>query len=192
MPEQKTILLVDDEPSIRIISGALLGRAGYDVMVAADGFEALQKIRERVPDLVITDLRMPNMNGFELLAVLRSQFPQIPTIAISGEFLVIDVKIAPIADAFFQKGNYSPPDLQKKIAELLSSPPQRDAAAMKGGTVWTPTGDSPVMLTCTNCLRTFPLQASNGAALERSAVCLFCGAQLQVEVIAIGVAPGRH
>jgi CheY-like chemotaxis protein len=191
LSDPKTILLVDDEPSIRILSGALLSRAGYDVMVAADGFEALQKIREKLPDLVITDLRMPNMNGFELLAVLRSQFPQIPTIAISGEFLVIDVKIAPIADAFFQKGNYSPPDLQKKIVELLSAPPQRDAASKKG-TIWTPTGDSPVMLTCTSCLRTFPLQASNGSALEKSAVCLFCGAELQVEVIAIGVAPGNR
>lgn len=190
MTEKRTILLVDDEPSIRIISGALLTRAGYEVMVAADGFEALQKIREKVPDLVITDLRMPNMNGFELLAVLRSQFPQIPTIAISGEFLVLDVKIAPIADAFFQKGSYAPPDLHKKIAELLQAPPQREGGPKKS-TVWTPTGDAPVMLTCTNCLRTFPFQSANGAALENTALCLFCGVELQVEVIAIGVAPGR-
>lgn len=190
MTDQKTILLVDDEPSIRIISSALLRRAGYEVMVAADGFEALQKIREKVPDLVITDLRMPNMNGFELLAVLRSKFPNVPTIAISGEFMVIDVKIAPIADAFFQKGSYSPPELHKKIAQLLESPPQRNTAPNQG-TVWTPTGDSPVMLTCTSCLRTFPIQPCTGTGVERTTVCIFCGMELQVELIAIGVAPGK-
>ncbi len=190
MAEQKTILLVDDEPSIRIISSALLRRAGYDVMVAADGFEALQQIREKVPDLVITDLRMPNMSGFELLAVLRSQFPNVPTIAISGEFFVIDVKIAPIADAFFQKGSYAPPELYKKIAELLDAPPQRGTAPSTG-TVWTPTGDSPVMLTCTSCLRTFPIQPCGGESLGKTTTCIFCGMELQVELIAIGVAPGN-
>ena len=191
MTETKTILLVDDEPSIRIISGALLRRAGYEVMLAADGFEALQRIREKVPDLVITDLRMPNMNGFELLAVLRSKFPQIPTVAISGEFFVVDVKIAPIADAFFQKGSYAPPELHRKIAELLSSPPQREASPNQG-TVWTPTGDSPVMLTCTSCLRTFPIQPCSDSGVERKTTCIFCGTDLHVELIAIGVAPGKR
>ena len=113
--QAKTILLVDDEPSIRMVLRAVLEHAGYDVEVAEDGYVALHKISEFLPDLVITDLRMPNMNGFELLAVLRSRYPEIPTIAISGEFLVHDLSAVLIADAFFQKGNYSPPELHTKI-----------------------------------------------------------------------------
>ncbi|HVZ16427.1 MAG TPA: response regulator [Terriglobales bacterium] len=191
MTEQKTILLVDDEPSIRIISSALLRRAGYETVVAADGFEALQKIREKIPDLVITDLRMPNMNGFELLAVLRSQFPHVPAIAISGEFLAHDLNIAPLADAFFQKGSYTPPDLHKKIAELLEAPPKRGNGT-NTGTVWAPTGDAPVMLTCTKCLRTFPIQPCGTGGLEKTTVCIFCGAELQFELVAIGVTQSKQ
>jgi two-component SAPR family response regulator len=65
---------------------AVLEQAGYVVDVAEDGFEALKRMQHRMPDLVITDLRMPNMNGFELLSVIRKRFPELPTIAISGEF----------------------------------------------------------------------------------------------------------
>lgn len=188
MKQPKTILLVDDEPSIRLILSAVLRHAGYNIEVAEDGYVALHKISESAPDLVITDLRMPNMNGFELLAVLRTRFPQIPTIAISGEFLAQELNAAPIADAFFQKGNYSPPELQKKIAELLGTPPQRLRAAQPGK-VWAPTGNAPVMLTCTQCLRTFPIQPCKDSQFENKKTCIFCGTQLDVQLVAIGVAP---
>ena len=114
------ILLVDDEPSIRVVLGAILEEAGYVVDVAEDGLHALRQIEAAVPDLVITDLRMPNMNGFELLEALRARLPGIPRIVISGEFVAADVDPA-ISDAFFQKGNYSIPDFLLKIAELLSA-----------------------------------------------------------------------
>lgn len=191
MKQPKYILLVDDEPSIRLILSAVLRHAGYNVEVAEDGYVALHRISESLPDLVITDLRMPNMNGFELLAVLRSRYPQIPTIAISGEFLAQELNAAPIADAFFQKGNYSPPELQKKIAELLEAPPQR-LRATHPGRLWSPTGSAPVMLTCTECLRTFPIQPCKESQFEKMKTCIFCGTQLEVEVVAIGVAPGRE
>ncbi len=191
MNQQKTILFVDDESSIRIIMRAVLQHAGYRVEVAEDGYVALHKLSESLPDLVITDLRMPNMNGFELLAVLRSRHPEIPTIAVSGEFLARDLDPTPIADAFFQKGNYSPPELQTKIAELLANPPAR-AGATQGGKVWAPTGDAPVMLTCTKCLRTFPIHPCRDSQFEKTKVCIFCGAQLEVQLIAIGVTPASQ
>lgn len=103
---QKRILIVDDEPSIRFLLSAVVEQADYTADVAEDGFSALRKIQESKPDLVITDLRMPNMNGFELLSVIRSRFPEIPTIAVSGEFLACTIDQGPLADAFFQKGNY--------------------------------------------------------------------------------------
>ena len=78
------ILIVDDESSIRFVLKAVFEQEGYAVDVAEDGFAALRKLQSQMPDLVISDLRMPNMNGFELLSVLRTRFPHLPTIAISG------------------------------------------------------------------------------------------------------------
>lgn len=182
------ILLVDDEPSIRVVLSAVLQDAGFRVDVAEDGFDALRKLQVAMPDLVITDLRMPNMNGFELLAVLRDRFPDVPTVVISGEFLISDVNSS-IADAFFQKGSYSIPEFLGKIRELLAAP-RVAPGALKSSTLWSPTGDSPVMLTCTKCLHSFPIDACGEGAPPKQTACIFCGAQLEVKLVAIGVAPG--
>lgn len=182
------ILLVDDEPSIRVVLSAVLHEAGFSIEVAEDGFDALRKIQNAMPDLVITDLRMPNMNGFELLAVLRARFPELPTVVISGEFLINDVNSS-IADAFFQKGSYSIPEFLGKIRELLAVS-RLPAAGQKPSTVWSPTGDSPVMLTCTKCMHSFPIDACDGGAPPKQTACIFCGAQLEIRLVAIGVAPG--
>lgn len=185
MPEKK-ILLVDDEPNIRLVLSAVLDRSGYAVEVAEDGFAALRTIQRSKPDLVITDLRMPNMNGFELLSVIRTRYPEIPTIAISGEFLAVDFQEGPLADAFFQKGNYALPDFLNRIADLLSTPRRRKAHPQ--APVWTPTHDAPLMLTCTACLRSFPIDLCEGDAPPQRTPCIFCGADLEVQVIAIGMA----
>jgi len=101
------ILVVDDEARIRETAALLLSSNGYEVHVAEDGFAALVHLRRSLPDLIISDLRMPNMSGFELLSVIRRRFPQIPVIAISGEYN----GTAPeglIADTYFSKGEYTP------------------------------------------------------------------------------------
>lgn len=169
---QKRILLVDDEPSIRFVLTAILEQAGYAVETAEDGFIALRKIQQAMPDLVITDLRMPNMNGFELLSVIRTRFSQLPTIVISGEFLSVEQQ-GPLADAFFQKGNYALPDFLATIGELLAGLRKRTSELPVRTPVWTPTGDAPVMLTCTRCLRSFPIDACEGAMPPKVADCIF-------------------
>ena len=181
----KLVLLVDDEPNIRLVLSAILEQAGYRVVVAEDGFMALRKIQEEKPDLVVTDLRMPNMNGFELLTVLRSRFPEIPTIAVSGEFVSEEVNAGPLADAFFQKGSYGMSEFLGKIADLLTGPLKRHIR--KSSMLWSPTGDAPVMLTCTNCLRTFPVGACNGITQLKQTECIFCGSQLEVQLVAVGM-----
>lgn len=80
------LLLVDDEPAIREVTSALLAWEGYDVSTAEDGVEAMGQLVEPLPDLVISDLRMPRMSGFELLTLVRERFPHVPVIAMSGEF----------------------------------------------------------------------------------------------------------
>lgn len=185
---QKKILLVDDEPNIRFVLSAVLEQTGYTVDVAEDGFAALRRIQAGVPDLVITDLRMPNMNGFELLSVLRSRFPELATIVISGEFVTVNGQQGALGDAFFQKGNYELPDFLAKISELLAAPRKRVEQPQSPPPVWTPTRDAPVMLTCTNCLRSFPIEVCDGSSLPKATDCILCGARLEVQVVAVGLA----
>ena len=80
------LLLVDDEPAILNTCAAILERKGYEVRTACDGFAALAELRRSLPDVIISDLGMSNMSGFELLSVVRRRFPHIPVIAMSGEF----------------------------------------------------------------------------------------------------------
>ena len=190
---QKRILIVDDEPSIRFLLSAVVEQADYTADVAEDGFSALRKIQESKPDLVITDLRMPNMNGFELLSVIRSRFPEIPTIAVSGEFLACSIDQGPLADAFFQKGNYSIPEFLGKISDLLGKPPDHRSRAAHEGSIWKPTGDAPVMLTCAECLRSFPIDPCHGPAeYPKQTICIFCGAQLDIQLVAVGMAAASN
>ncbi len=65
----------------------MLEREGYEVLTAADGVDALHALSKSLPDLIISDLNMPRMSGFEFLAVVRERFPHIATIAISGEYI---------------------------------------------------------------------------------------------------------
>ncbi len=183
---QKRILLVDDERSILIVLGAVLEQAGYTVDVAEDGFAALRNIQRVKPDLVITDLRMPNMNGFELLSVVRSRFPELPTIAISGEFVAVDLQVGPLADAFFEKGHYEIADFLARISALLSSPAQRPARSHPP--LWKATHTASLMLTCTACLRSFPVEPCENSVPLNRATCIVCGADLDVQLIAIGMA----
>ena len=183
----RRILIVDDEPSIRFVLKAIFEQNDYTVDVAEDGFAALRKIQETVPDLVISDLRMPNMNGFELLSVLRTRFPKLPTIAISGEFVTQNTDDNLLADAFFQKGSYSVAELLAKADDLLSSPPEH-VHKPHVSPVWAPTGDQHVMLTCTNCLRSFPIDSCDGPKPAKQANCIFCGVQLDIQMVAIGIA----
>ena len=97
---------------------------GYEVQTAKDGFDALAQMRGALPDMILTDLKMPNMSGFELLSVIRKRFPQIPTIAISGEFEPAAEELGVLADAFVAKPHTSN-ELFAKIVELLHNSPRR-------------------------------------------------------------------
>jgi CheY-like chemotaxis protein len=119
MPNGATrILLVDDEPGIRLTLAAILSMKGYIVETAIDGVDALERFNRNRPDVVISDLRMPRMDGFELLSIIRRKHKDVGLIAITGEFP--DLPAGLIADAFFLKGNYKPDDLVAEIRRLQS------------------------------------------------------------------------
>jgi two-component system NtrC family response regulator len=80
----KNILVVDDEENIREIITEFLDTLGYNVISARDGEEALRMCTKYSFDLVITDIRMPKLNGLKLLQMLKQIFPTLPVILMTG------------------------------------------------------------------------------------------------------------
>jgi YesN/AraC family two-component response regulator len=78
------ILLVDDELLTRKTLEAYLSRKGYDVISAEDGHHATRLLKKYTPDIVITDIIMPEINGIELILDIQKKYPSIKIIAISG------------------------------------------------------------------------------------------------------------
>ena len=118
MLTNRTVLLVDDDGRLRVVLSAMLAHTGYQVRTAWDGVSALLEIETGVPDIVVSDLNMPRMSGFELLSVLRAQFPAVPLIAMSGAFSCSQVPDGVIADAFYEKGT-NPSRLMQLVSAMM-------------------------------------------------------------------------
>ncbi len=178
------ILFVDDDAAIRAIAHTLLAAQGYTVVAAEDGFDALAALKRSLPDVIISDLRMPNMNGFELLSVVRKRFPHIPVIAISGEFSGVDVPESVLADAFFEKGQYSPEELFERIIGLLEAGPARPRGdRVPKPAVWIPVNTKAdyIAVTCPSCLRTFPIPVPVPIGVN-TAECDFCSTEVSFQI----------
>jgi len=175
------VLVIDDEPLNQELLASSLSAAGYEVEVAKDGFAALAQMHGALPDLIISDLKMPNMSGFEFLSIARRRFPQIPTIAVSGEFHPPIEPLGVIADAFLSKP-FSLDELQAKIADLLRDSPSRQAIKRDRAPVWVPRNGEYYVITCTDCLRSFSIPAEKSVRVFRelrTLACIFCGSQVQ-------------
>jgi CheY-like chemotaxis protein len=178
------ILVVDDEASIRTTVSLLLKSQGYAVSTAVNGFDALLQLRHNPPTLIVSDLNMPQMSGFEFLSVVRRRFPELLVVAMSGAYSNGEaIPGGVIADAFFAKGGgHDPGALLQVVEDLLKTSVSRGVAhRTKAAPVWIPrngkdsTGKPYVVLTCTECLRSFPLHTSeefNAEVLETP--CIFC------------------
>lgn len=117
-----TILLVDDSPTVRVMVSDLLRRKGIEVIEAGDGIEAMEKMQVQCPDLVITDIVMPRMNGYELCRWIKTQFQDryIPVIMCTSKDQQFDHYwgIKQGADAYITKP-FEPVDLIRAIKKLL-------------------------------------------------------------------------
>ncbi|WP_242096055.1 MULTISPECIES: response regulator [unclassified Sphingomonas] len=84
----RTILTVDDSPSMRALLRMALVGDGYAVAAAEDGVDAMDRIDEAAPDLVITDINMPRMDGFGLIGAVRAhpRWSNLPILVLSTEF----------------------------------------------------------------------------------------------------------
>ena len=80
------VLYIEDHPAQRDILAQMLELNGFDVDVASDGIEGVEKVQNWLPDLILMDLRMPRMDGFEAIKIIRAEekTAQIPIIAISA------------------------------------------------------------------------------------------------------------
>lgn len=176
---------MDDDSSLREVGKWVLESQGYEVLAAGDGFEALIALKCAMPDVIISDLSMPNMSGFELLSIVRRRFPAIPVIVISGEFTAHSYPESVLTDAYFAKGDYKPEALFAKIVELLHEIPSRPRnTSPEKPTVWVKNDKGTVAVTCTDCLRTFPVvEATSGV---NTVTCEFCPCVIRFEII------GRH
>jgi CheY-like chemotaxis protein len=176
------ILIVDDDLRLREIGKLLLESQGYEVHLAGDGFEALLALKRSLPDILISDLSMPNMNGFELLSVVRRRFPTIPVIVISGEFSGLTLPESVLADAFFGKGQYRPDALFEKISELIRELPARPRTGRPDkAAVWVKNNKGTIAVTCTDCLRTFPVPDPIDGV--NTVQCEFCPCKIRFEII---------
>lgn len=196
------ILVVDDEPSVRETFAMLLIETGYEVSTAEHGFDALLQLRSTIPDVIISDLNMPQMSGFEFLSVVRRRFPEIPVIASSGAYEIGDhVPGGVIADAFYAKGQSRPSELLKLVAELIQTTGARAVSHKRQpAPVWIPrngkdsNGVPYIILTCTECLRSFPLSTSLEEVQEvQEAPCLFCATPVRYIVdFSLAVKSPKH
>src|SRR3569833_2293787 len=90
-PAKPTILVVDDERLIAETTGEILRRAGYDAFAAFDGSSGLQLAMRMNPDLILTDVIMPGMNGIDLAVTIRKALPQNHVILLSGQAGIADL-----------------------------------------------------------------------------------------------------
>jgi DNA-binding NtrC family response regulator len=80
----KRILVVDDDANIRLIFQTMLSRAGYDVVTASSGIQALELLLDKDPELVILDIKMPDIHGLEVLSLIREAENEVPVIICSA------------------------------------------------------------------------------------------------------------
>jgi CheY-like chemotaxis protein len=156
-----SILVVDDDTRICESISMLLNYSGYNVDTAMHGLDAINKLRFAIPDLILSDLNMPVMSGFEFLSVVRYRFPQIPVIAMSG-MAGYDNQLPDgvIADAFYGKGGSRPGELMLMVANLIQKPLARAINEVDKTDFLQqpryqnmPDGTTSMLLSCPDCLR---------------------------------------
>jgi DNA-binding NtrC family response regulator len=84
MADKSHILVVDDEDALRMVLSSELSSSGYEVTTAADGDEAITVVQNKKFDLVLLDIKMPKVDGFEVLKFIKKNFPTVKVIMLTG------------------------------------------------------------------------------------------------------------
>ncbi len=130
LPERKQVLIVDDEPNLRKILSAQLSRDGYDVLTAEDGEQGLHLLREHHIDLVITDLKMPKVDGMTLLKRALEIEPELPVVLITAHGTIDTAVEALKRGAFdFVTKPFDKDEVRQIVAKALKTRELRGADA---------------------------------------------------------------
>jgi CheY-like chemotaxis protein len=129
-PRTRLALVAEDEPAARDLLRRTLERDGWAVAEAANGREALECVARRAPDLIVLDLMMPEVDGFEFLAELRQHesWQKIPVLVITAKdlteedrlFLTGGLLLSGCVKRVLQKGSFSLDDLLRQVRDLVA------------------------------------------------------------------------
>ena len=185
----KSLLIVDDEPQIRRSLSHVFTQTGYKVRVASDGFTALEQMRESVPDVLLSDLNMPGMSGFELLSVVRRKLPGVYVIATSGAYQGDSIPEGIAADAFYEKASQFGM-LMQMMRAALNNQESQGARGEPAAPLWiTRVGDegnvseSFGMIGCPECMRAHAYPLRGAELLVNETNCRDCGNVIRYAVV---------
>jgi CheY-like chemotaxis protein len=185
IPLKANVLIAEDDPSVLQSLDQVLSTFGYVVRTVTNGLQAVAAIREQVPDVLLSDLNMPGMSGYELLSIVNRRFPGVRAVAMSGAYAGSEIPEGLPADAFYQKGC--------GIPTLMNAMERAEKAERPGQspqhTIWmqkiayeTP-GENSIMITCPECFRTFPHAVTGSAGTILDAGCVHCGGSIVFAVV---------
>jgi CheY-like chemotaxis protein len=187
------LLIVEDEHTTRYLLSQIFTLRGFTVRSAEDGFAALEMIRTSAPDILLSDLNMPGMSGFELLSVVRRLYPEIHVIATSGAYSGTHVPRGIAADGFHEKASG-----MATLLELLDLATILGTAAFYAHRTPTPlwinlesrriSESQHVLLNCPACLRPFRQTIDKVDAEIRETKCRFCDTKVDY-AIAFAIQP---
>ncbi|HLN61406.1 MAG TPA: response regulator [Symbiobacteriaceae bacterium] len=116
----KSILVVDDEKNIRLTLGQALETAGYSVAVAIDGEHGLAKAQEISPHLVLLDMKLPGMDGIEVLRRLRTTNPNVPVVMITAHGTVeTAVEAMKLGAVDYLRKPFTPEEIRALVSKVL-------------------------------------------------------------------------
>ncbi len=176
------VLLADDEPRARGVLSRLLNAAGFVTKEAEDGIDGLVKLRETLPQVIISDLNMPRMSGVEFISIVRRRLPHIPVIVISGGLQPEQPPRDFTPDVWLGKGSLRMEELLKSIADLIPQGPSQLQVPELTDTPFRVQygGVGDFVVPCTDCLR--PLKISDTPEIrsgEQMATCVHCHARVR-------------
>ncbi|MCS7151675.1 MAG: response regulator transcription factor [Endomicrobia bacterium] len=123
-PQEKTILIVEDDDTVLTFFEYYLTKQGFNVITAKDGQQALEKIAQSIPDLIILDALLPKKSGYEVVKTLQQSHKKIPIIVVSGQLKDLSMqmmfKMEPNVKDFLTKP-VQPDLLLSKIHSLLGT-----------------------------------------------------------------------
>jgi len=127
--DSKSILVVDDNEDIRSLLSLVLSREGYEVVLASDGTEAIEKIKVAKPDLILLDVMMPGLSGLEVLSTLREdkdkKINEIPIMMITAKSTITDIDNAvELGASSYIIKPFRPANLIEKVTAIFAEEAQ--------------------------------------------------------------------